>query len=140
MPGLLETLVLDHLRPRGSGWWLPPLLMARLEEQLRAQFADPRLPNEDLIRLLKLIAVFEQDAAYRDVAEDLIDLLGRLPSAVSRIEGLRGRTVVNETRLRQLSTFVSCERIKRAPRIDEKRTGGLLLKDLLPNRATRPGG
>jgi hypothetical protein len=131
MPGILETLVLDHLRPRGSNrWWLPPLLRARLEQGLRIFFGDPRASNEELIRLLKLIAVFEADAAYRDVAQDLIEVLGRVPEAVVRIESWRGRAVVNERHRELLSRFVSSNQEKRAPKIDEGSASGVKLREL----------
>jgi hypothetical protein len=133
MPGILETLVLDHLRPKGSNrWWLPPLLLDQLEQQLRVAFAQPRLPSEEMIRLLKLIAVFEADEAYREVAEQMIAVLRSIPEAVARIEAWRGRSAIDPRLRERLSRFVSREETMRAPRIDEGPVSGVRLKDLAP--------
>jgi hypothetical protein len=132
VPALLETLVLDHLRPKGQCWWLPPVFRRRLTELLRIAFSRTEVPFEEVTRLLKLIAVLEEDAAFAEVGEQLIEMLRGIPQAVARIEAMRGRALVSEHQREVLSRFVSAERTKKAPRIDDRPIAGVRLKDLRP--------
>jgi hypothetical protein len=144
VPGLLETLVLDHLRPKGQSWWLPPVFRRRLHDLLQVAFSRTEVPFEEVTRLLKLVAVLEEDSAYGDVAEQLIEMLRSIPQAVVRIEAMRGRAAVSESHRDVLSRFVASERNKKAPRIDDRPIAGVRLKDLRPTsdpmemRARRP--
>lgn len=128
MAEILETLILDELAPSGGQgrWILPPSRTRRLERRLSSAFADPALPSSAVMRLLKLIAVFDEDPAYELVGDAVVEMLKRMPIAVARIECLFGR-----------SGHFTPVLLKRAPTIEDQRRPGLRLRDLRPQGRAR---
>ncbi len=111
---LAET-VFDALRPRGRSWCLPRALHGELTASLSRAFADPRLPQDQVVHLLKLIAVFAEEATHRGVDRDLIEILRSIPAAVARISQFLGEAPEDPFARRWLRAFEDAEEPVFAP-------------------------
>jgi hypothetical protein len=125
----LAAIVADELRPRGRGYVLPPFVLRAVGRRLHEGFRARDLARDDVLRLLKLVAVLEESS--RETAEVVIDLLRSIPEAFAYLSRMRGRPIVDERAKQRFTTFEARRDPTTAPHV-ERRPSGVRVTDLFP--------